>query len=44
MIPSNKEADKAAKARAALPPSIDAICTLASLKQIAKTEAKRAVL
>jgi len=43
-IPGNDEADKAAKAGAALPPPENAICTLASLKRIAKTEAKKAVL
>jgi ribonuclease HI len=43
-IPGNEEADEAAKAGAALPLPVDAICTLASLKRIAKTEAKRAVL
>jgi ribonuclease HI len=42
-IPGNEEADKAAKEGAALPPPPDAICTLASLKRIAKEEAKRAV-
>ena len=44
LIPGNKEANKAAKAGAVLPPPADAICTLASLKRIAKTEAKRVVL
>jgi hypothetical protein len=43
-IPGNEEADEAAKAGAALPPPADAICTLASLKRIAKIKAKRAAI
>jgi ribonuclease HI len=43
-IPGNEEADKAAKEGATLAPPGDAICTLASLKRIAKADAKRAVL
>ena len=42
-ISGNEEADKAAKEGAALPPPTDAVCTLASLKRLAKTEAKRAI-
>jgi ribonuclease HI len=42
-IPGNEEADKAAKEGAALPTPPDAICTLASLKRMAKEEANRAV-
>jgi len=43
-IPGNEEADKAAKEGAALPPPANAICTLASLKRIAKSAARKAVL
>ena len=43
-IPGNEEADKAAKEGAALPAPADAICTLASLKRIAKATAKLAVI
>ena len=43
-IPGNEEADKAAKEGAALPPPVDAIYTLASLKRIAKSDAKEAAL
>lgn len=43
-IPGNEEADKAAKEGATLAPPGDAICTLASLKRIAKTDARAAVL
>ena len=43
-IPGNEEADQAAKEGAALPfPEIE-MCTLASLKKIAKTKAKEATL
>ena len=41
-IPGNEAADKAAKEGAALPPPADALCTLASLKRIAKLNAKQA--
>ena len=40
-IPGNEEADKAAKEGAALPPPPDAICTLASLKRMAKEKARQ---
>ena len=43
-IPGNEEADWAAKEGAALPPPANAICTLASLKRIAKSAARKAVL
>jgi len=43
-IPGNEEADRAAKEGAALPPPANAICTLASLKRIAKSAARKAVL
>jgi len=43
-IPGNEEADRAAKEGAALPPPENAICTLASLKRIAKSAARKAVL
>ena len=38
-VPGNEAADKAAKAGAALPPPPRAICTLASLKRLAKAKA-----
>ena len=41
-ITGNKEANRAAKEGAALSAPINATCTLASLKRIAKIEAKRA--
>lgn len=43
-IPGNEEADKAAKEGATLTPPNNAICTLASLKRIAKADAKKAIL
>jgi ribonuclease HI len=43
-IPGNEEADKAAKEGAKLPEPANAICTLASLKRIAKASAKKAVI
>ena len=43
-IPGNEEADRAAKEGAALPTPANTICSLASLKRIAKTAAKRAAL
>jgi ribonuclease HI len=42
-IQGNEEADKAAKEGARLPTPTNAICSLASLKRLAKTEAKRAL-
>ena len=42
-MPRNKEADKAAKEGAILLTPIDAICTLASLKRIAKAKARQAI-
>jgi len=42
-VPGNEEADKAAKEGASLPPPLDATCTLASLKRIAKEDLKKAV-
>jgi hypothetical protein len=41
-IPSNKEANKAAKEGTLLPVPADSICTLASLKRIAHAEASKA--
>jgi ribonuclease HI len=41
-VPGNEAADKAAKEGALLPPPDDAICTLASLKRIARAERTRA--
>jgi ribonuclease HI len=43
-IPGNEEADKAAKEGAALPSPTNAFCTLASLKRIAKAEARRTII
>ena len=43
-IPGNEEADKAAKEGAMLPPPSNSICTLASLKRIAKADAKEAAI
>lgn len=43
-IAGNEEADKAAKEGATLPPPNDAVCTLASLKRIAKADAKNSIL
>ena len=43
-IPGNEEADKAAKEGAMLPPLSNSICTLASLKRIAKANAKEAAI
>jgi ribonuclease HI len=40
-IPGNEEADRAAKEGAALPTPDNALCTLASLRRLAKEEAKR---
>jgi ribonuclease HI len=42
-VPGNEEADIAAKEGAAMPPPLDPICTLASLKRMARTTAKAAV-
>ena len=42
-MPRNEETDKAAKEGATLLTPMDAICTLASLKRIAKAEAHWAV-
>ena len=42
-MPRNKEADKAAKEDTVLLTHIDTICTLVSLKRIAKAKACRAV-
>jgi hypothetical protein len=41
-IPGNKEADKAAKEGTLLPVLADSICTLASLKRIARAKASKA--
>jgi len=43
-IPGNEEADQAAKEGASLPAPDNAICTLASLKRIARAETKRSTL
>jgi len=43
-IPGNEEADQAAKEGASLPVPTNAVCSLASLKRIARTEAKRSTL
>jgi len=43
-IPGNEEADQAAKEGASLPAPADAVCSLASLKRIARTETKRTAL
>ena len=43
-IPGNEEADQAAKEGASLPAPADAVCSLASLKCIARTETKRTAL
>jgi hypothetical protein len=43
-IPRNEEADKAAKEGTMLPPPSNSICTLASLKRIAKADAKEAAI
>jgi hypothetical protein len=43
-IPGNEEVDKATKEGASLPPPNDAIYTLASLKRIAKADAKEAAI
>jgi hypothetical protein len=43
-VPGNGEADKAAKEGASLPPPLDPISTLASLKRIARTTAKAAII
>ena len=42
-IPGNEEADQAAKEGAALPTPADTLCTLASLRRLAKEEAKRSL-
>jgi hypothetical protein len=42
-VAGNEEADKVAKEGAALPPPADAVCTLASLKRIARAAARGAI-